>query len=305
MIIKDIIEWLSTQNYDFSFDGDENLEVRGFASPEHCELGKLTWIKKRESYEKCNNNNYISVAIVQAGLNLDIPNQIICSNSKEVFFAILRHFYGQENRHLQAIGEGTVIGRSVQISEDVFIGCNCTLDGLIKIGKGTIIEHNVTIMNDVEIGSDCIIHSGTVIGKDGFGFSFDKENIPQKVPHFGGVVIGDRVEVGANCTIDRGTIDSTVIGDDTKIDNLVLIAHNVRIGSGVLVVGCTDIAGSSRIGNKSYIGPQVCIKNQSSVGNNSFVGMNVMVNEHIGDNMMIVNQDSPMITRNKNYRRFL
>ena len=206
--------------------------------------------------------------------------------------------------HLQPIGEGTVVGSGVQIAENVFIGCNCTLDGLIKIGEGTVIEHNVTIMNEVEIGSDCIIHSGTVIGKDGFGYAFDKNNIPVKVPHFGGVVIGDRVEIGSNCVIDRGTIDSTIIDDDTKIDSLCIIAHNTTIGKGNLIVGCSNLGGSSTIGNNSYIGPKTCIKNQVHIGNNCFTGMGTIVYESLEDDVIIPKAGSKTI-KNKNYRRFI
>lgn len=306
MKIADVIEWLSESEYVYRFLGDVESEIVGFSSLDKCQSGKLTWVKKKENYDKLENPSVVTLAVVQEGLELGIPNQIISDNSKAVFFGILERFFDSSRKEDEkAVGRNTYISDAVVIEENVQIGVNCVLDGNIRIGKGTRIEHNVTIMNDVSIGEDCIIHSGAVIGKDGFGFSFDNDNIPRKVKHFGGVVIGDRVEIGGNCTIDRGTIDSTVVGNDTKIDNLVQIAHNVEIGSGVLIVGCTDIAGSTKIGNKSYIGPQVCIKNQMSIGENSFVGMGVMVNEHIGDDEMIVNPTISKVSKNRNYRRFL
>ena len=303
MKISEIIRWAKDQEYQFEFIGDETAKIEGFSSLSHYRPGTITWIKKHvpEDDELIHS---IQCAVIQKGLKANLANTIISDNSKELFFAILAEFFGGK-KHIGGKRAGTYIGDNVFLDEPVEIGCNCVLDGDIHIGKGTVIEHNVVIMNKVTIGENCIIHSGTVIGKDGFGYSFDKENLPVKVKHFGGVLIGNRVEIGANCTVDRGTIDNTVVGDDVKIDNLVLIAHNAEVGRGTIVVGCTDLAGSSHIGEKTYIGPQVCVKNQVSVGDNSFVGMDVMVTESFGDNMMLIKSSSDKPRRNRNYRRFL
>ena len=116
-----------------------------------------------------------------------------------------------------------------------------------KVGKGSIVHANVSLYDSVEIGQDCIIHSGTVIGSDGLGFAKDN-NEWVKIEHLGKVLIGNNVEIGANSTIDRGSIGDTVIGENVKIDNQVHIAHNVTIGSGTAIAGNSAIAGSTKIG---------------------------------------------------------
>lgn len=301
--INRLLNELDKNNIKHSFTGDKEQEFEGFSSLKCYEENSLTWIGRRDAIpEECDFSR-ITVAVVQKGITVPISNQIISENSKETFFLLLKQVFSRRTERLLRVG--TAIGEQVVLGADVQIGCNCVFDGDIIIGDRTIIEHNVVIMNSVSIGSDCIIHSGTIIGKDGFGFSYDENNVPQKVTHFGGVKIGNRVEIGANCTVDRGTIDNTIIEDDVKIDNLVLIAHNTHIGQDVLVIGCTDLAGSSSVGEKSYIGPQVCVKNQISVGKNSFVGMDVMVNKSIGDNVMLVNENKTKCLPCKNFRRFL
>lgn len=302
---SDIIKWAETARMPFSYKGDESIIINGFSSLSNYKQGSITWIKKQGNIPTpvagCN-NILITCAVLQEGINAPfITNCFFTEKSKEFFFGILEHFFTDHKKIAERFG--SYIGPDVQLADDVIIGCNCTLDGKITIGAGTVIEHNVTIINNVTIGENCIIHSGTVIGKDGFGYAFGENNIPVKVQHFGDVRIGNRVEIGANCTVDRGTIDSTIIGDDTKIDNLVLIAHNVEIGCGVTIVGCTDIAGSSHVGDKSYIGPQSCVKNQVKVGSNSFLGMGTLLAEDMGDNMFITPRRKPV--KMKDYRRFL
>lgn len=299
--VRDILNWAESRAFAFTYKGDENFIINGFSSLSHYKKGSLTWIK---NFKTANNQILaISCAIVQRGIDTNnIPNCFITEDSKRFFFDILKHFFA-DNRKI-AEKAGSYIGKDVLLAEDVVIGCNCVLDGRISIGRGTVIGNNVTVTNDVKIGEQCIIHSGTVIGEDGFGFSFDENNVPTKVPHFGGVVIGDRVEIGSNSIVNRGTIDSTIVGDDVKIDSLVLVAHNVEIEEGTIIVGGVTVGGSCKIGAKSYIAPQAIIRNQKNVGNNSFVGQAVIVNNSIGDNMVVAkNGEKPQV--NKNYRRFL
>lgn len=303
MKVKQLIDVLDEENIKYSFVGDIDQEITGFSSLRNYKQDSLTWVGRKDAIPEGFDLSRIMVAVVQKGINAPIKNQIVADNSKEAFFLLLKQLFSKNSQSLSRVG--TVIGENVKLGVDVQIGCNCVLDGDITIGDRTIIEHNVVIMNSVTIGSDCIIHSGTIIGSDGFGFSYDDKNVPHKVEHFGGVEIGDRVEVGTNCVINRGTIDNTILEDDVKVDSLVLIAHNVHVGKDVLIIGCTDLAGSSSIGEKSYIGAQVCVKNQMSVGMNTFIGMNVMVNKDIGDNMMLVKNSNTKLLPCKNYRRFL
>lgn len=282
MYIKTITQWLADNDYDFIFQGNENEDILGFAALNSCETGKITWIKKADNYENLVEKKTITVAVVQEGLDLDIPNQIIASKSKEVFFAILHHFWGSE-RPNGFVGEGTFVSPEAEIDSTAYIGYNCSIVGKVKIGANTIIENNVSIINDTVIGEDCLIHSGVVVGADGFGFAFGENGLPIKVEHFGGVIVGNRVEIGANTCIDRGTIDNTIICDDVKIDNLVHIAHNVVLHNGAVVVAGAIICGSAQLGEDCYVAPGGIVKNQLTVGNNAFVGLGAVVTKTVDE----------------------
>ena len=155
------------------------------------------------------------------------------------------------------IGPNVVISAGVQLADSVQIHANSFIGNNVIIGEGSIIKSVVNISN-AKIGKNCIIHSGVVIGSDGFGF-IPKKDQNQKVPHIGDVLIHDEVEVGANTTIDRGSIGSTIIGKGVKLDNLIQIAHNVEIGELTMIAAQTGIAGSTKIGKKCLIGGQVGI----------------------------------------------
>ena len=156
------------------------------------------------------------------------------------------------------IGDGCKIGSNAFIGEDASLGNNCEL------------YPNVSIYNNVSIGSRVIIHSGTTIGSDGFGY-VTINNIHEKIPQTGDVVIKNDVEIGSNCSIDRATIGSTIVGEMTKIDNLVHIAHNVKIGKGCLITAGFAVAGSTEIGDFCTFAGQVGVAPHLKIGNNSIV----------------------------------
>ena len=139
------------------------------------------------------------------------------------------------------VGPHAVIGAGCEIGESAVIGAGCVLGDGVAIGAGTRLVARVTVLDRVRIGARCLLHPGAVIGADGFGFAPDAGEWV-KIPQVGSVVIGDDVEIGANTTIDRGTIEDTVIEDGVKLDNLVQIAHNVRIGAHTVMAG-TSAAG--------------------------------------------------------------
>jgi UDP-3-O-[3-hydroxymyristoyl] glucosamine N-acyltransferase len=150
-----------------------------------------------------------------------------------------------------SIGEGVVLGRGVKVYPGTLIGDNSV------IGDETILYSGVKIYYDIRIGAGCIIHSGAVIGADGFGFAVQSDRRYKKVPQVGNVVIEDHVEVGANTTIDRATLGSTMIRRGVKLDNQVQIAHNVEIGSDTVIAAQTGISGSVKIGSRCLIAGQV------------------------------------------------
>lgn len=151
------------------------------------------------------------------------------------------------------IGPYCVLGDDIIIQANVILNAQVTLGDNCHIGKNSYIHANVHLYSNVVLGQHNIIHSGVVLGSDGFGFVQDKQQWI-KIPHIGGVLVGNNVEIGANTTVDRGVIENTVIEDNVIIDNLVQIAHNVHIGTGTAIAGCVGIAGSAKIGAYCQIG---------------------------------------------------
>jgi UDP-3-O-[3-hydroxymyristoyl] glucosamine N-acyltransferase len=150
------------------------------------------------------------------------------------------------------IGAQVVIGAGSRLGESAVVGPGCVLGSGVEIGADTRLIARVTVLDGVRIGARCVVHPGAVIGADGFGFAPDA-GAWVKIPQLGAVVIGDDVEIGANTTIDRGTIEDTVIENGVKIDNLVQIAHNVRVGEHTVMAAMSGIAGSTKIGKRCII----------------------------------------------------
>ncbi|MBK9215530.1 MAG: UDP-3-O-(3-hydroxymyristoyl)glucosamine N-acyltransferase [Chloracidobacterium sp.] len=164
------------------------------------------------------------------------------------------------------VGDGSAIGDRSVLAAGVRIGSN------VRIGSDCILHANVVVEDDCVIGNRVALHAGVVIGADGFGYVADQENTHHKFPQIGRVVLGDDVEIGANTCIDRGSLGETSIGDGTKIDNLVQIAHNVRIGKRVVIAAQTGISGSTIIEDDCVIGGQVGIGDHALVKSGAVIG---------------------------------
>jgi UDP-3-O-[3-hydroxymyristoyl] glucosamine N-acyltransferase len=200
------------------------------------------------------------------------------------------------------IGAFTHIGAHCKIGNNVKIYSNVNIGDNVTIADNTIIFSAVTICADSLIGKDCILHSGVVIGADGFGFAPQEDGTYKKIPQIGNVVLEDNVEIGANATIDRATMGSTLIRKGVKIDNLVQIAHNVEIGENTVIASQTGVAGSSKIGSHCVIGGQVGIAGHFTIGNNVRIQAQSGIGRNVKDNEAI--QGSPAFTYmnyNKSY----
>ena len=158
-----------------------------------------------------------------------------------------------------AVGAGSVIEQGARIGPGANIGAQCFIGSGAVIGRCSRLHPQVVVGAGCRLGDDVIVHSGVVIGADGFGFARDRDGHWEKIVHRGSVRIGNRVEIGANTTIDRGALDDTVIGDGVKLDNQIQIAHNVVIGEHTAIAGCVGIAGSTHIGARCMIGGQAGI----------------------------------------------
>ena len=180
------------------------------------------------------------------------------------------------------IDEGAEVGDGVKLYPHVYLG-----DG-VKVGEGSTLHSGVKVYEGCKIGSRCIIHSGAVVGADGFGFAPNAKGEYDKIPQIGIVTIEDDVEIGANTTIDRATMGSTVICKGTKIDNLVQIGHNVVVGANTVMAGQSAIAGSAKVGKNCMIGGQAGIVGHITVGDRSIIGSSSGVSSSIPEGSQIM-----------------
>jgi UDP-3-O-[3-hydroxymyristoyl] glucosamine N-acyltransferase len=211
-----------------------------------------------------------------------VPARIVVEKPQEALLSLLPRFHrppvvSPGVHETAVIGRGTVLGREVsvgpyavigegvQIGDGTVVGAHCTVSDGVEVGERVQLYPSVTVYSGSRIGNRVTIHAGARIGSDGFGY-VQRDGRHLKIPHVGGCVIEDDVEIGANTTIDRGSIDDTVIGAGTKIDNLVQIAHNVRIGRVCLIMAQVGIAGSSRVEDGAMLLGQVGISGHHTIG---------------------------------------
>ncbi len=174
------------------------------------------------------------------------------------------------------IGPYAVIEADTDIGSRAVVGAHCIVMRGARIGADSLLVTRVTIYQDVSIGQRCVLHAGAVIGADGFGFAPDRDGYV-KVPQVGGVSIGDDVEIGANTTVDRGAIEDTVLEDGVKLDNLVQVGHNVRIGAHTVLAGCVGVSGSTTIGRRCMLGGAVGVVGHLELGDDVLVTGYTMV----------------------------
>lgn len=248
---------------------DEQLVVSGIGTLEDSSAEQVTFLAN-PSYRKLLATTKAAAVIIHPDMQDECMVAALVMNNPYVGFAKLSQIF--DNLPTQAPGihpaavvadsavlaEGVsvaanaVIGEHVQIGAGARIGPGCVIGDHSIIGARGLLHANVVFYHDIVVGDDCIFHSGCVIGADGFGFAPDAGKW-HKIAQIGGVQIGDRVEVGANTTIDRGALDNTKIGNDVKLDDQIMIAHNVVIGDGCAIAGTTGIAGSTTLGKNCTI----------------------------------------------------
>lgn len=189
------------------------------------------------------------------------------------------------------LGSFSYIGKNVTIGKNVKIYPNCFIGDNVVVGDNCIFFAGVKVYSETEIGNNCNFHSGCVIGSDGFGFAPTEDGTFNKIPQIGNVIIEDNVDVGANTTIDRATLGSTVIRKGVKLDNHIQIAHNVEIGENTVIAAQTGIAGSTKIGSNCMIGGQVGFAGHIVIGNNVRIQAQSGVGKNIADGEVV--QGSP------------
>ncbi len=266
--------------------GDADHPINGVSQIQDANSGTITFLSN-PAYNKYIDTTDADAIIVEEKSLLKEKMGIVVKNSQFAMAKTLRLFnpvkkekpFIDSNTSISkyaSIGKNVSISSGACIKKGARIGDGCKIGSNAFIGKDTSLGNNcelypnVSIYNNVSIGSRVIIHSGTTIGSDGFGY-VTINNIHEKIPQIGDVIIKDDVEIGSNCSIDRATIGSTIVGEMTKIDNLVHIAHNVKIGKGCLITAGFAVAGSTEIGDFCTFAGQVGVAPHLKIGNNSIV----------------------------------
>lgn len=261
--------------------GDATLPLHGVSTIHDGKDGTITFVAHKK-YHQYISSTPASAIIVSDGELLEGKDGIVVENPQVAIASVLEHFapkYPLNNGihktaiiHPKAaigthvsIGPFSIIEEGVVIGDNVSIGANNVIESGATIGDHSSLSHNIHLYHQTQIGENCIIHSGVVIGSDGYGFVTHNDT-HIKLPQIGNVIIGNKVEIGANCTIDRGTIGDTTIGDYCKFDNGVQIAHNVSIGRGCLLTAHVTIAGSTKVGEFCIFGGQAGAIDHVTIG---------------------------------------
>ena len=301
--------------------GDENTLITGVSPIEQGEVGHLSFIAQ-DRFIHFMDSTKCSVLIVSQKLLTKDTYQptIIAVEDAYLAFQVLMNLYQEMQGKRSGIEQGSFVNETAKVGENVYIGAFSYISEKAKVGDGTQIFPQVYIGKNVKIGKNCkidsgakiydyciigdncVIHSNAVIGGDGFGFQPTAEGF-KKIPQLGNVIIEDDVEIGSNCSIDRATIGSTIIGKGTKIDNLIQIAHNVKIGQNNVIAAQTGIAGSTVIGDWNQIGGQVGIVGHIKIGNQVKIQAQSGVNSSAKDKETLYG--SPAINYNDYLRNYI
>jgi UDP-3-O-[3-hydroxymyristoyl] glucosamine N-acyltransferase len=284
-----------------SVEGNPETKVTDVSKIEEGREGTLCFLANPK-YEPYLYTTEASIVIVNNDLQLTKPVKATLIRVEDAYksFASLLELYNSFKPEKKGIEQPSFVAGSAKLGDDVYVGAfayisdNVKLGNNVKIypqvyiGEGTVIGDNtlifpgVRIYHECKIGADCIIHSGAVIGADGFGFAPESaENNYKKIPQIGNVILEDRVEIGANATVDRATMGSTIVRRGVKLDNMVHIAHNVEVGENTVMAAQTGVAGSTKIGRDCMFGGQVGLAPHLTIANGVKLGAKSGVNSSI------------------------
>ena len=288
-------------------EGNDQISIDKLSKIESGEKDSLSFLGNPK-YNNFLYSSKSSIIIISNSFVLDKPVEktLIRVDDPNEAFSVLLESFSKNKRILSGIDKTSIISKSVKYEDDLYFGTHsvCQENSIlgknvkvypqvfvgenVKIGNNSILFPGVKIYDNCIIGKNCIIHAGTIIGSDGFGFNLDKNGNQIKVIHNGNVILEDNVEIGANCTIDKATLGSTIIKTGVKIDNLVQVAHNVIIGENTVIAACVGIAGSTTIGKNCMIG------GQAGVSGHLIIGDRVMIQAQSGV-MKSVDSDSTVM----------
>ncbi len=266
-----------------SLESSNQNSISFFNNPKYLDLLKITKaaivitnaesLAFRKGSAIVSNNPYLYFAKVSRLLN---PSKV---PEKEISKSAMIHPTCKLGQNI-FIGPNVVIEENVSIADGVTVHAGVIIESDNIIGDNSTIHPNVVIKTNTIIGRNCTIYAGSVIGSDGFGYAKDNDKW-FAIPQIGKVILGDNVDIGANSTIDRGTLDDTIISSGVKIDNLVQIGHNCVIGENTIIAGCVGIAGSAKIGKNCAIGGAAMILGHLSIADNVIISPGSMITRSI------------------------
>lgn len=294
MKCKEIAEFLEKELY------GEDIEISGYSSLSGLKSNTLVFAKKyTDDFSKVLSSAKSVLAIVceEYADKLSIP-YILSNNPRLDYLRVVSEFFTEEE-FSKGIHPTAIVEEGAVIGTNVFVGAHCFIGAKVKIGDNTIILPNTSIYGKVTIGERCYIKPGVVIGGPGFGFENDENGVPVHFPHTGEVVIGNNVYIGANTAIDRATIDATIIEDNVKIDNLVLVGHNSHIEANTMIAGGTVLCGGSHIGKGTWVSPNASVLQHLNVGDDAMVGIGAVVVQDVQNGCSVFGNPARFIGKNK------
>lgn len=247
-------------------------------------------LKKLENYK-----NIVLITTDEFRKKINIPT-ISSKNPRLDFSRVIMKFFAKEE-FKSGIHKTVIIDKKSIIGNNVYIGPYCSIGKNVKIGNNVKIFNNTSIFGKTEIGSNSVIMSNTVIGSEGFGFIFNDESLSH-FPHLGSVKIGNNVWVGPNCTIEKSTVDQTIIEDHVKIDTLVNIGHNTIIGESSCITAGNIICGKAKIGKRCYVAPNSVIDVNCDIGDDCIIGTSSLVRSNFPKNSVIIGSPAKRIRKN-------
>jgi len=294
-----------------SVEGDPEATVSDISKIEEGKPGTLSFLANPK-YEKYIYETQSSIVIVNADFQpqKDISSTLVrVKNAYESFAALLRLYEQSKPRKsglskTASISDTASLGKDLYVGEFTVISENATIgDGVqlypqvyvgdhVKIGEGSILHPGVKVYEGCEIGANCVIHAGAVIGADGFGFVPNQDNNYEKVPQVGKVIIEDHVEIGANSTVDRATMGATILRKGVKLDNLVMIAHNVEVDENTVIAAQSGISGSTKVGKNCMFGGQVGLIGHINIANGVKIAAQSGITKDIKEEGIVI-QGSP------------
>jgi len=258
----------------------EDISIYGVSPLSYPKDNSLTFAKKPFHYDGKNIFLIICTKAVfeKVGFQSDL-SFIVVSNPRLSFAKVVQHFFVE--KQIPHIHPSSVVAEDAEVHPSVSIGAYCVIKSGASIAEGTTLKNHVVVSENVTIGRFCLIKSGAVIGEEGFGFDFEVDKTPVRLPHLGSVKIGDYVEIGSNATVARGTLDDTLIGHHTKIDDQVHIAHNCNIGINCVITACAELSGGVTLNGNNWIGPNAALIQKIKIHEDAFVGIGSVVTESV------------------------